>query len=64
MPFIASFSVDFPFFDSVTSDGNDVRKEEYPKVNAASCHSMATKMITIHYNRGSYFITTIIIFLT
>jgi hypothetical protein len=36
MPFIASFSVDFPFFDIVTSDVNDVRKEEYLKINAAS----------------------------
>jgi hypothetical protein len=29
------FSVDCPFFDIVTSDVYDVRKEEYRKVNAA-----------------------------
>jgi hypothetical protein len=28
------------------------------------CNIMATKMITIHYNRCSYFITTILILLT
>jgi hypothetical protein len=36
MSLIAQFSVDFQFFDIVTSDDNDVRKQEYPKVNAAS----------------------------
>jgi hypothetical protein len=39
MSFIASFSVDFPFFDLVISDVNNLRKEEYPKVNAASAGS-------------------------
>jgi hypothetical protein len=39
MFFIATFSVDCPFLDLVTSDVNDVRKEEYPKVNAASVDS-------------------------
>jgi hypothetical protein len=28
------------------------------------CNNMANKMITFHYNRGSYFITNIIILLT
>jgi hypothetical protein len=39
MTLIASFSVDCPFFDLVTFDANNVRKEEYPKVNAASVDS-------------------------
>jgi hypothetical protein len=39
MPFIASFSIDYPFFDIVTSDVKNVRKEEYLKVNAASVDS-------------------------
>jgi hypothetical protein len=36
MSFIATFSVDCPLFDLVTSDVKDVIKEEYPKANAAS----------------------------
>jgi hypothetical protein len=36
MSFISTFSVDCPFFGLVTSDVNNVRKKEYPKVNAAS----------------------------
>jgi hypothetical protein len=36
MPFIASFSVGCPFFDLITLDVNDVRKEEYPKAISAS----------------------------
>jgi hypothetical protein len=36
MLFIATFSVDCPLFDLVTLDVNDVRKKEYPKVDAAS----------------------------
>jgi hypothetical protein len=39
MSFIATFSVDCPFFNLYTSDVNDVRKEEYPKVNTASVDS-------------------------
>jgi hypothetical protein len=39
MPLIASLSVDCPFSDLFTSDVNDVRKEEYPNVNAASIDS-------------------------
>jgi hypothetical protein len=35
MPFIATFSFDSPFFDLVTLDVNNVRKEEYMKVNVA-----------------------------
>jgi hypothetical protein len=33
--FIATFSLDFLSFEIVTSDVNDVRKEESLKVNAA-----------------------------
>jgi hypothetical protein len=36
MPFIASFSIDCPFFNIVTSGVNNVRKEDYLKVNASS----------------------------
>jgi hypothetical protein len=36
MSFIAMVSADCPLFDLITSDVNDFRKEEYPKVNAAS----------------------------
>jgi hypothetical protein len=39
MSFIETFSIDFPFFDLVTSGVNDVRKEECLKVNAASVDS-------------------------
>jgi hypothetical protein len=39
MPFIATVSVDCPFLDLVTSDVNNVRNEEYPKVNVASVDS-------------------------
>jgi hypothetical protein len=39
MPLIATFSVDCLFLDLVTLDVNDVRKEKYPKVNAASVDS-------------------------
>jgi hypothetical protein len=35
MLFVAAFSFDFPFFNLVTSDVKNVRKEEYPKFNAA-----------------------------
>jgi hypothetical protein len=35
MQLSASFSVVCPFFDLVAWDINDVRKEKYPKVNAA-----------------------------
>jgi hypothetical protein len=34
MPFIASFSVDCPFFDIVTLYVNDDRKGEYSMINA------------------------------
>jgi hypothetical protein len=35
IPIIASFSIDFPFFNLVTSDVCYVGKEEYLKVNTA-----------------------------
>jgi hypothetical protein len=39
MQFIAMVSADFSFLDLVTLDVNNLRKEEYPKVNAASVDS-------------------------
>jgi hypothetical protein len=39
MSFIEKVSDDCPFLDIVTSDVNNIRKEEYPKVNAACVDS-------------------------